>query len=156
MLPSLRRGTERLIRLKLPSSIEYRELAMRFVTSACKLVQPRRRARATGALRPDEDFDDQVISAFGEAFNNAALHNHGPGDGELEIEVEPLPDRLVIRLKDNGHSFDFERVPEPDLDSLPESGLGIFIMRSCMDAVEYCPGQPNVLSMTKFLVHDEG
>jgi serine/threonine-protein kinase RsbW len=46
-------------------------------------------------------------------------------------------------------------VPNPDLDSLPESGLGIFIMRSCMDDVTYVSGAPNVLSMTKFLVHDD-
>jgi serine/threonine-protein kinase RsbW len=134
----------------------YRELAMRFVASACKLVAPRRRTHATGVERPDDDFDDQVISAFGEAFNNAVLHSYGPDGGEIEIEVEPMADRLVIRLKDHGRTFDIERVPEPDLDSLPESGLGLFIMRSCMDAVEYSPGRPNVLSMTKFLVHDDG
>ena len=37
------------------------------------------------------------------------------------------------------------------LDALPESGLGLFIIRSFMDEVKYVPGSPNVLSMTKYL-----
>ena len=41
----------------------------------------------------------------------------------------------------------------PDLDALPESGMGIYIIKSFMDEVTYRssdrPGAPNVLSMTK-------
>ena len=144
-----------MIRLKMPSSMGYRDLAMRFVASTCKLVNPRRVHRATGRSRPDPDFDDQVISAFGEAFNNAVIHSYGPSGGELEIEVQTAEDRLVIMLRDFGRPFDMSKIPRPDLDSLPESGLGIFIMRSCMDDVTYTSGTPNVLSMTKFLVHDD-
>ncbi len=144
-----------MIRLKLPSSMLYRDLAMRMVTSACKLVQASRVDRRTGRTRPDREFDDQVISAFGEAFNNAVLHSYGPGGGDLEIEVELLADRMTIRLMEYGRTFDMAGVPEPDLDSLPESGLGLFIMRSCMDDVTYLPGKPNVLTMTKFLAHDD-
>ena len=135
--------------------MQYRELAMRFVTSACKLVKAWKLDRATGRRRPDPDFDDQVVSAFGEAFNNAVLHSYGGKGGELEIEVETADDRLVIRLRDHGRPFDMAAIQPPDLDSLPESGLGIFIMRSCMDDVTYVSGAPNVLSLTKFLVHDD-
>ena len=124
--------------------MEYRELAMRFVTSVCKLVEARNGA-----------FHDQVISAFGEAFNNAVLHSYGTKGGELQIEVEPSRDRLTIRLIDYGRAFDPDTVPAPDLDNLPESGLGLFIMRSCMDDVTYTPGNPNVLSMTKFVTDDD-
>jgi serine/threonine-protein kinase RsbW len=144
-----------LIRLKLPSSMVYRNLAMRLVTSACKLVKASRVDRRTGRSRPDREFDDQVISAFGEAFNNAVLHSYGPSGGDLEIEVDLLDDRMTIRLMEYGRTFDIGRVPEPDLDSLPESGLGLYIMRSCMDDLTYVAGKPNVLTMTKFLVHDD-
>lgn|SRR5262249_2152757 len=123
--------------------MEYRELAMRFVTSACKLVKS-----ANGS------FHQHVISAFGEAFNNAVLHSYGPSIGDLEIEIDPRSDRFVIRLMDYGRAFDFDGVTRPDLESLPESGLGIFIMRSCMDDVTYTPGTPNVLTMTKFLLKE--
>jgi serine/threonine-protein kinase RsbW len=124
--------------------MEYRELAMRFVTSACKLVKS-----------TNGSFHQQVISAFGEAFNNAVLHAYGTSaKGDIEIEVDPGTDRLVIRLMDYGRPFDIQGVTKPDLDSLPESGLGIFIMRSCMDDVTYTPGTPNVLTMTKFLLEE--
>jgi serine/threonine-protein kinase RsbW len=143
------------IRVKLPGQLEYRDLAVRTVASACKLVEARRVNPVTGASRPDADFDGEVVSAFSEAFNNVALHGYEENEGELEIEIETLPDRLTIRLKDFGKGFDIAAVPIPDLDSLPESGLGLFIIRACMDDVTYVPGQPNVLSMTKYLVHEE-
>jgi len=129
-----------LIRLKLPSRLEYRDLAVRMVASACKLVP-----------NPGDDFYDEVISAFSEAFNNVVIHSYGAKAGELEIEIEPSHDRLTIRLMDYGKTFDMAVVPQPDLDLLPESGLGVFIMRSFMDDVTYLSGHPNVLSMTKLL-----
>ncbi len=128
------------VRLTVPSRLEYRDPAIRLVASACKLVP-----NGAGA------FHDAVISAFSEAFNNVVLHGYGSQAGELEIEIEPSDDRLTIRLMDYGKTFDLAAVPVPDLDDLPESGLGVFIMRSFMDDVTYRGGAPNVLSMTKFL-----
>ena len=64
-------------------------------------------------------------------------------------------DEAISRLIDYGNSFDIQSVREPDLDAMPESGLGLFIIRSFMDAVAYTPGQPNVLSMTKYLTGDD-
>lgn len=127
-----------MIRLRMPSRLEYRDLAIRTVASACKLV-------------PDggDDFHNDVISAFSEALNNVILHGYGPTIGELEIEIEPRHDRLTIRLMDYGKTFDPRSAPLPDLDSLPESGMGIFIMRSFMDDISYAGGAPNMLSMTK-------
>lgn len=142
--------------MKLPGLLDYRDLAIRMVASACKLVDARRVNRATGVSRPDRDFDGEVISAFGEAFNNVALHSYAARGGDLEIEIEPGPANLTIRLKDYGKSFDIDAVPRPDLDTLPESGLGLFIIRQCMDGVTYTTGQPNVLTMTKLLIHDDG
>ncbi len=134
-----------LIRLQIPGSLEYRDLAVRVVAAACKLVP----GGDTGARAA---FDDQVISAFGEAFNNAAIHSYrGRPIGAVEIEIEVAPDGITLRIADYGQSFDPTQVAEPDLDALPESGLGLFIMRSFMDSVLYTAGAPNVLSMTKHL-----
>ncbi len=129
----------RVIRLKLLGKLEHRDLAVRAVASACKLV-PR-----TGA-----DFHHAVVSAFSEALNNVILHGQGSVAAELEIDIELGADRLTIRLRDYGKAFDPMTLPTPDLESLPESGLGVFIMRSFMDEVVYTGGTPNVLSMTKF------
>jgi serine/threonine-protein kinase RsbW len=110
------------------------------VASACKLVRD-------GA----DDFYNEVISAFSEALNNVILHAYGSkGGGELEIEIEPSDDRVTIRLMDYGKPFDPASVPDPDLDALPESGIGVFIMRSFMDDISYAGGTPNTLSMTKY------
>jgi serine/threonine-protein kinase RsbW len=141
-------GEGRLIRLHVPGSLEYRDLAIRVVAAACKLVGGDERRR--GAVTPWADFDSQVISAFSEAFNNAALHNYRNRPlGELEIEVETERDRITIRLADYGESFDLAQVAAPDLDALPESGLGIYIIQSFMDEVVYRSGARNVLSMSK-------
>ncbi len=128
-----------MIRLTIPSRLECRDLAVRTVASACKLV------RGGG-----DDFHNEVISAFSEALNNVIIHGNDHQEGDLVIEIEPASDRITIRLKDFGSAFDPASVPAPDLDSLPESGLGIFIMRSFMDDITYTGGVPNTLSMTRF------
>jgi serine/threonine-protein kinase RsbW len=132
------------IRATIPSSLEYRDLAIRLVASACKLV-PRSRAR----------FRNEVMSAFSEALNNVVLHGRPSDPAEIRIEIDPAPDRLTIRLVDHGRSFDPRTAPDPDLASLPESGLGIFIMRSFMDHLTYASGPPNVLTMTKYLQRED-
>lgn len=127
------------IRLVVPSRLEYRDLAIRMVASACKLVPD-----------PRGTFSIEVVSAFSEALNNVVLHGYPPHTGNIEIEVELGDDRLTIRVMDYGKSFDLDAVPIPDLESLPESALGVFIMRSFMDDITYLAGAPNVLSMTKY------
>jgi serine/threonine-protein kinase RsbW len=143
------------IRVKIPARLEYRDLAMRMVASACKLVSAQIVDPRTGESRPDHELDAQVVSAFGEAFNNVALHSYRRQGGDLEIEIETGPHALVIRIMDQGEPFDLATVPLPDLDTLPESGLGLYIMRACMDEVTYVPGPPNVLTMTRSLIRTQ-
>jgi serine/threonine-protein kinase RsbW len=126
------------MRLKLPSRIEYRHLALRVVGSACNLVPDR-----------GDGFHDEVVSAFGEAFNNVIVHGCGAGAGDLEIEIETGRDHMTIRMMDYGNPLDLASAVDPDLDALPERGVGMFILRSFMDDVTYVRGRPNVLSMTK-------
>ena len=136
-----------MIRLRVPGALKYRDLAVRAVAAACKLVGD---GDPTGS--GDRVFIDQVVSAFGEAFNNAAIHSYrGNKPGDVEIEVDVGANHITIRLLDTGNSFDLAMVPAPDLDTLPESGLGLYIIRSFMDDVKYLAGTPNVLSMTKYL-----
>jgi serine/threonine-protein kinase RsbW len=134
------------IRLNVPAALRYRDLAIRAVAAACKLVG------SDSGVRGRDAFDDEVISAFSEAFNNAALHCSQPAKGLLEIDIEVANDGITIELRDRGEGFDLASVPEPDFDALPESGMGIFIMRAMMDEVHYRLGdgeQPNVLVLRK-------
>jgi serine/threonine-protein kinase RsbW len=145
---SLRYDSE-VIQLRVPGTLRYRDLAVRVVGAACKLVGTPE--ESTGPIR-NTDWDNEVVSAFGEAFNNAAIHSYDVSKpGDVQIEVETSFTAITIRLIDYGSSFSLDDVPAPDLDALPESGLGLYIIRSFMDEVKYAPGSPNVLSMTKYL-----
>lgn len=142
---------DEVIRLKVPCSLEYRDLAVRLVAGACKVLRERR-AHSAGPRQGAADLDDRVVSAFGEAFSNAVLHGGAGAGADLEIEIEPRDDRLVIRMMDRGVPFEPSAVPPPRLEALPESGLGVYIIRSSVDHVSYEPGAagaPNVLSLTK-------
>ncbi len=135
--------------MRVPGTLRYRDLAVRVVGAACKLVGTADDASTSGR---SNEWDNEVVSAFGEAFNNAAIHSYsGKKPGDVEVEVDVKPTSITIRLIDWGGSFALEDVPLPDLDALPESGLGLYIIRSFMDEVTYKPGTPNVLSMTKHL-----
>ena len=129
-----------MIRLTVPGTLEYRDVAMRVVTAAAKLVE---------AGPAADEFDAQVVSAFGEAFNNIAIHGYSDTSGEIEIEIDVQRDRIRLRILDRGKSFDPLEVPAPELDALPERGMGLFIIKSFVDEVTYTPGDPNVLVLEK-------
>lgn len=144
-----------MIRLSVPGTLRYRDIVLRVVASACRLLRPQR-ATKQETSRDSEvaDFDDQVVSAVGEAFNNVAIHAYrGRSPGTVELELDIGEDAVTIRLLDWGKSYDPTRAPTPTLELLPESNMGLYLMRACMDHVSYRPGQspgePNVLTMSK-------
>ncbi len=104
--------------------------------------------------REQHQFDDEVVSAVGEAFNNVAIHAYRDlSPGAVELEIELRADSITIRMSDTGKRFEPSVQRSPDLASLPESNMGLFIVRSFMDQVTYRPGAvataPNVLTLTK-------
>ena len=126
-------------------TLDHRDVTLRAVSAACKLVTRRPQGPTWNEFRM------QVVSAVGEAFNNIVLHGYeGRDDGVIEIEIRTKRDRISIDMRDFGSSFDPTKVPTPDFASLPESGLGLFIIRAFMD-ISYTPGRPNVLTLTKTL-----
>ncbi|MCC6557018.1 MAG: ATP-binding protein [Polyangiaceae bacterium] len=148
-----------MIRLRVPGSVTYRHLAVRVISAACKMTSPGGAEMAgdgrggagsgPGDERADE-FEAQTVSAFGEAFNNIAIHGYRGGPpGDVDIEIESDEEGIEIRLMDTGKSFDPADVAPPDMEALPESGMGLFIIRSFMDEVEYRAGSPNVLRLAK-------
>jgi len=127
----------------------------------CRLVRsgvPQEQEASHAAL--DENFGDKIVSAVGEAFNNIVLHGYaGSHRGEVVMEIEVSDSAMTVRLLDTGKGFDPLSEPEPDLDSLPASQLGLYIMRKCVDDVTYrlgVPPSPNVLTLTKRLLRDAG
>jgi serine/threonine-protein kinase RsbW len=142
------------IRLSVPGTLQYRDLVLRVVSSSCKLAHGRQSDGDAEARARLEAFDNQVVSAAGEVFNNIAIHGYrGARTGDVEIEIETGPEQMVLRFADTGESFDPSAEAPPDLAGLPESHMGLYIVRSFVDAVSYEPsigdGQPNRLILTK-------
>ena len=131
-----------MILLRVPGTLEYRKLALRAVSEACRIAQH------------DEwegtSLEEQAVSALGEAFNNVVLHSYaGRPAGDVVVEITWTRNEIVMQITDDGLSFDPTQVELPDLDALPEGGMGLFIIRSFMDEVDYQAGPPNVLRMVK-------
>lgn len=143
-----------MIRLRVPGKLKYRDVVVRTIAAACKLVGPDRVSqlgqRSPGDLDLADAFDSDVVSAFSEVFNNVVLHGYSEGqEGDIEIDIEPAVDELVIRVRDVGRTFNIDEVPVPDLDALPEGGMGVFICRQLLDELDYQPGPPNVWTLRK-------
>ncbi len=149
-----------MISLSVPGTLEYRDVAVRVVGAACKLHKTSLYGSADAPeLRSANDLSDeevsQVVSAFGEAFNNLALHGYkGLAPGRIALTIVPLPPSdgrpggVEITMEDTGHVFD----PAGHLDlpeELPERGMGLFIMRSFLDEIRYVGGPPNRLILVK-------
>ena len=131
-----------MILLRVPGTLEYRKLALRAASEACRIAQHDEWEGTT--------LEVQAVSALGEAFNNVVLHSYaGRPAGEVVVEINWTRNEIVMQITDDGLSFDPEQVELPDLDALPEGGMGLFIIRSFMDEVDYQAGPPNVLRMVK-------
>jgi serine/threonine-protein kinase RsbW len=133
-------------RFVVPARLEYRDAVRAFLSQLCD------RIARSHELPPD--VHHRVISSFVEAFNNAAIHAYADlPTGVVDVTLQIEPGRIALTICDEGRSFVPETIPEPDLDALPEGGLGLFIMRNFMDSVRYeRAGSRNYLIMEKRLV----
>jgi serine/threonine-protein kinase RsbW len=127
------------VSVRLQASLENRPVAIALVSTLIEQVE--------GA---DRNFRNELVTAFSEAFNNIVIHGYrDQTDGMLDVECEIKPDEITLSLKDRGHEVDFEDVSPPDLSSMPESGMGVFMIHALVDEVKYLGGSPNVLHLTK-------
>jgi serine/threonine-protein kinase RsbW len=132
--------------VEVPGEITYRHMVLRAVSAVCKVAIE----RVCGRYAPAGALTDQVVSAVGEAFNNIVIHCYRNRASDIvRLRMKIQDNVLHLTVEDFGRSFDPVNAPLPDLEAMPESGLGIFIMRSMMDEVSYQPGQPNVLTLSK-------
>jgi serine/threonine-protein kinase RsbW len=132
--------------VEVPGKMECRDVVLRAVSAACKLATPA--TQSPGTRNPDMRM--QVVSAAGEAYNNIVLHGYaGRQPGSVQMRIQKCLRCVRVEIKDTGVSFDPTHTPPPDLPLLPESGLGIFLMRSMVDELSYVAGCPNVLTLVK-------
>jgi serine/threonine-protein kinase RsbW len=117
------------VRLQMPSRLELLSLLDRVSSLLCE--------RAGF----DEDGCTQVTLSVIEAGTNAIQHGAGRDAAKsVEVVFSVYPDHLEVSVHDPGPGFDLGAVsgdvtsPEHLLDA---RGRGIFIMRACMDSVDF-------------------
>lgn len=118
-----------IIRLQIPSRLELLSVVDALANALC------------ARMELDSDTTSQVTMSVIEAGTNAIQHGHGrDATRTVDFEFALHADRIEIHVFDTGPGFDLEGVngdvtsPEHLFDA---RGRGIFIMRACMDEVDF-------------------
>ena len=82
-----------------------------------------------------------VLLSVHEICINIIEHAYESKGGRIEIGIQMDVQSRVLQvdLFDKGRSFDLTAVPQPDLDSAPVRGYGLFLVHELMDDVSYAP-----------------
>ncbi|MBN1782353.1 ATP-binding protein [bacterium] len=107
-------------------------------------------------------FNDKDVNkielAIDEACTNVIEHAYrDTGEGDIDIDVEYDTQKFKVVVADQGRSFVMEDIKIPDMEKymaeLKVGGLGIYLMRTLMDEVDYRskPGARNEVRMVKYL-----
>jgi len=82
---------------------------------------------------------DLAISVT-EIVNNAILHGNGADANKIvQVRLTVTPERIEVRVKDQGRGFDPDKIPDPlaEANLLNVVGRGLLIVRSLMDSVDF-------------------
>ena len=133
--------------LKIPSQKDNLEIIRNFISAI---------ARKVGFK--DEDVN-KIELAVDEACTNVIRHAYEDDETQnIDIAIKIDFQKLAIVVTDRGKSFNVEEIELPDMDAylaeLRVGGLGIYLMKTLMDEVEYHsePGVKNEVRMVKYLL----
>lgn len=80
----------------------------------------------------------EVKLAIAEAAVNVIKHSYCcECDKEIELTIEINEKSMVFMMRDFGEKVDIREIKSRDLDNFKENGLGVYIIKSVMDSVEY-------------------
>lgn len=139
----------RQINLTIDSSLKNVAIVGAAVNRLCALV----------LLSEDECADIELCVV--EGVNNAVKHAYNSQSGnDVDIVFTIQLDRLVIEIFDSGKGMEIDEIEFPmfdftSLDTIPESGMGLYIIKSIMDEIYYTrePNR-NKLTMIRYLNPD--
>lgn len=101
---------------------------------------------------------EKIALAVDEACTNIIKHSYQfAPDKDIEISIFTRNGSFEVVISDHGRSFDPDTVQVPDMKEYIKKyrrgGLGMYLMRSLMDVVEYStvPGAKNTVRLVKFM-----
>ncbi len=97
---------------------------------------------------------NEMILAVDEAVANIIRHAYkGANDKPINVFCDVHEDRLQIVLQDFGEEVDTNVVKSRDLDDVRPGGLGVHLIQSVMDEMEfsYSKEEGNKLRLVKYL-----
>lgn len=138
------------IDLKIPAKTEYVVLARLCISGIGDRME----------LTIDEIEDLKI--AISEACNNSIRYAYNKDTSYNSIEIRFLiyPKKIIIKIKDYGPGFDTKFVNEylrrHDDKRTKEIGLGLFLMKTLMNEVEYSsdPDRGTEVSLVKYLLKE--
>ena len=105
---------------------------------------------------------DKIRIAVDEACSNVIQHAYEKeGENHIGIIFKIDYQKLAIIVADRGKGFDAKSIELPEMEAylaeLRVGGLGIYLMKTLMDEVDYSiqPGVRNEVRMVKYLVNDD-
>lgn len=136
--------------LKIPSQTDNLEIIRNFVNGVAKKVGF------------DSEESNKIELAVDEACTNVIEHAYQHDENQnIDIAIKIDYQKLIVIVTDKGQSFKMEEVEMPDMKSylaeLRVGGLGIYLMKTLMDEVDYQsqPGVKNEVRMVKYLLKKE-
>lgn len=134
------------------------------MSSFCELVELARirtfiKHKAISFGIPEAEAD-KVSLAVDEACTNLIKYTSNTDKNhEFCVTVEKVDDKIEVSISDDGKPFDPLSVERPNMEKyfkeFKRGGLGIHLMRSVMDEIEYFPADgknsQNTLKLIKFL-----
>ena len=130
-------------------------LHLKIVSDSATLCEVRRQVEAYGqSIGYDESCVAGIMLAMDEALTNIIRHAYqGQSDQPIEISLSAQDGLLRIVIRDYGRVVPHEKIRSRDLTDIRPGGLGVHIMKTCMDTVTYATpeGGGTCLTMTKTL-----
>jgi anti-sigma regulatory factor (Ser/Thr protein kinase) len=88
----------------------------------------------------EEEPAGRVALAVDEAITNIIRHAYDNcPDGTIRLQARREGGCLALVLRDYGRCVDPEQIRSRDLEDIRPGGLGVHIIRECMDTVDYQP-----------------
>ena len=135
--------------LRIPSQTDNLELIREFVS------------RVADKVGFNEDDIGKIELACDEACTNVIKHAYDRKNGKksLDVLIKVDFDKFILVVTDHGKGFDPKKIKLPHMDEylaeLKVGGLGIYLMKTLMDEVDYDiqPGVKNQVRMVKYFIN---